>query len=311
MRRRWSYLVDLSVKIGKLVLKNPIIPASGTFGYGEECAELIDLNSLGGLVTKAITLHPRAGNPPPRIAETPAGMLNSIGLANVGVERFIREKLLFLNQFNTVILVNVAGSSIEEYIAVVERLESAGGIDGYEINISCPNVKQGGMAFGTVEQSAYELTRSIRKLTARTVIVKLTPNVTEIGNIACAVEDAGADAVSLINTIRAMAIDIQTRKPRIATTYGGLSGPAIKPIALAKVLETYQRVKIPIIGMGGIMNGEDIIEFMLAGATAIQIGTVNFVAPRACFDMLQALENYCIANRISRISQLTGQLEVV
>ena len=298
------------MKIGNLHFKNPIIPASGTFGYGEEGAKLYDLNRLGGLVTKAITLEPRDGNPPPRIVETPAGMINSIGLANVGVERFISEKLPFLNQFDTVVLVNVAGSTIEEYLAVVERLESAEGIDGYEINISCPNVKQGGMAFGTSEESAYELTQQIRKLTDRPVIVKLTPNVTSMTDVALAVESAGADAVSLINTLRGMAIDIQTRKPRISTIFGGLSGPAIKPVALAKVYEVYQAIRIPIIGMGGIMSHEDVIEFILAGAAAVQIGTVNFIQPKIGERLADDLALYCEQNNIDKISQLTGQLEL-
>lgn len=304
------FLVDLSVKIKELRFKNPIIPASGTFGYGRECADLIDLNRLGGLVTKAITLQPRDGNPPPRIVETPAGMINSIGLANVGVERFINEKLPFLNQFDTVILVNVAGSTLEEYLEVIMRLESAEGIGGYEINISCPNVKHGGMAFGTDEKSAFQLTQRIRKLTKRPVIVKLTPNVTNIGNIAKAVEEAGADAVSLINTLKAMAIDIQSRKPRISTIFGGLSGPAIKPVALAKVYEVYRQIKLPIIGMGGIMTCEDVIEFMLAGATAVQIGTVNFVNPKAGEMLVTGLQEYCKANGIVKISQLTGKIDV-
>ena len=270
----------------------------------------MNLNRLGGLVTKAITLKPRDGNPPPRIVETPAGMINSIGLANVGVERFITEKLPFLSQLNTVILVNVAGSTIEEYIAVVKRLESVEGIDGYEINISCPNVKHGGMAFGTEEESAYQLTTRLRKLTTRPLIVKLTPNVTHIGNIAKVVEEAGADAVSLINTVRAMMVDIHTRRPKISTIFGGLSGPAIKPIALAKVYEVYQAVKLPIIGMGGIMTCEDVIEFLLVGATAVQIGTANFIDPKICERLVDELEDYCKIHGINKISELVGGLNI-
>lgn len=259
-------------------------------------------------MTKAITLKPRDGNPPPRIVETTAGMINSIGLANVGVERFITEKLPFLKQLDTIILVNVSGSTLEEYMAVVKRLESAEDIDGYEINISCPNVKQGGMIFGTEEEIVYQLTCQIRKLTLRPIIVKLTPNVTHIGKIAKVVEDAGADAVSLINTLRAMAVDIRTRRPRISTIFGGLSGPAIKPIALAKVYEVYHSVNLPIIGMGGIMTYEDVIEFMLVGATAVQIGTANFIDPKIGEILINDLENYCRANKINKISQLIGGL---
>jgi dihydroorotate dehydrogenase (NAD+) catalytic subunit len=292
-----------------LSLKNPVLVASGTFGYAKECASLLNLNRLGGIVTKAITLNPRAGNPPPRIAETASGMLNSIGLANVGVERFIAEKLPFLRSIDTAILVNVAGSTQEEYLEVVARLETADGIDGYEINVSCPNVKRGGMQFGTDAESAHDLTKQLRKLTNRLLIIKLTPNVTNIGQIAKVVEEAGADAVSVINTLRGMAVDIKTRKPKIATIFGGLSGPAIKPVALAKVFEVAQNVKIPIIGLGGIMNYEDVLEFLLVGATAIQVGTATFINPRTAEEIVDDLIRYGEQNKLTAISDLIGKLE--
>jgi len=286
-----------------------VLVASGTFGYAQECESLMNLNRLGGIITKAITLHPRPGNPPPRIAETPAGMLNSIGLANVGVEAFISEKMPFLRTLDTAILVNVAGSTLEEYLAVVERLETAPGIDGYEINVSCPNVKQGGMQFGTAAASVQELTRELRRRTQRTLIVKLTPNVTSITEIARAVEDGGADAISLINTLRGMAVDWKTRTPKIATIFGGLSGPAIKPVALAKVFEVSRAVKLPLVGLGGIMNYEDVLEFLLVGATAIQVGTATFVNPGTAEQIVDDLTVYARENQI-KIRELIGGLKI-
>jgi len=235
--------------------------------------------------------------------------LNSIGLANVGVERFIQEKLPFLQSLDTAIIVNVAGSTVEEYVQVVEQLEQSAGIAGYEINISCPNVKRGGLQFGTDAANVYDLTEKIRKRTERTLIVKLTPNVTHVATIAQAVEDAGADAISVINTMRGMAIDIKTRQPKIATLFGGLSGPAIKPIAIAKVYETYRAVSLPVIGLGGIMNYEDAIEFMLAGATAIQVGTATFIKPRTAEEIVDDLAHYCQQNKISDIKSLVGDLK--
>ncbi len=291
-------------------MKNPILVASGTFGYARECANLLNLNHLGGIITKAITLTPRAGNPPPRIAETPAGMLNSIGLANVGVDRFITEKLPFLQTLDTVILVNVAGSTQAEYLQVVERLESAAGIAGYEINVSCPNVQRGGMQFGTDAAAVFELTREIRQRTQRTVIIKLTPNVTRIGEIAAAAEAAGADAISLINTLRGMAVDLKTRRPKLATIFGGLSGPAIKPIALAKVYETRQSVQLPLIGIGGILSYEDVLEFMLVGATAVEIGTATFLNPRTAEKIVTDLAHYGETAKINRLRDLIGGLQV-
>lgn len=302
-------MVDLSVRIGDLKLKNPVMMASGTYGYGEEYASLTDLNQLGAIVTKAITLRPRRGNPPPRIAETPAGMLNSIGLANVGVERFVKDKLPFLRSLKTRIIVNVAGSTVEEYEQVVRKLEEASGIDAYEINVSCPNVKAEGMAFGVSERFTFEITRRIRKNTSRTVIVKLTPNVTDIAAIARAADQGGADALSLINTVVGMAVDIGTRKPKLATVTGGLSGPAIRPVALAKVYEVVNAVGVPVIGVGGIVTYEDALEFIVVGATAIQVGTANFVDPDCGVKIIHGLEDYCAKRGIVKIDQLIGSLQ--
>ena len=303
-------MIDLSVKIGNLTLKNPILTASGTFGYGEEYFPYLNLNKLGGIITKTITPKPRIGNPFPRIAETSCGMLNSIGLTNVGVEEFIRTKLPFLNALNTAIFVNIAGATIEEYSDVVKRLEQAEGIDGYEINVSCPNVKQGGVALGSDPEITARITENVKLLTKRCVITKLTPNVTKIGEIAIAAEQAGADAISLINTLIGMAVDISTRKPKLATITGGLSGPAIKPVALAKVYEVAQLVKIPIIGIGGIMNSKDVLEFLITGATAVQIGTANFIEPNICEKIIAELNQYCNAISISDINQIRSSLSI-
>ena len=302
---------DLTMALGPLTLKNPVLVASGTFGYGEEFAPFLDLNCLGGVVTKTITLEPRAGNPPPRIAETTAGMLNSIGLANVGVDAFIKDKLPYLQQFSTAIIVNVAGRTAQEFAAVVRRLEESGlRIDAYELNYSCPNVKEGGMAFSASAQVAYAVTRDLRKETRRPLIAKLTPNVTRIAEIAQAVADAGADAVSAINTLVGMAVDYRTRKPKLATVVGGLSGPAIKPVALAKVWEIKKAVKIPIIGIGGIQTFEDVLEFLIVGASAVQVGTANFVAPDCAGRIVQDLQNYCRQGGISRLAELVGTLAI-
>ncbi len=301
---------DLTVTVGPLTLKNPVLVASGTFGYGEEFAPFLDLNRLGGIVTKTITLEPRAGNPPPRIAETTAGMLNSIGLANVGVEVFVKDKLPYLQQFSTAIIVNVAGRTTDEFAMVVRRLEESGlRIDAYELNYSCPNVKEGGMAFSASPQVAYAVTRDLRKETRRPLIAKLTPNVTRIAEIAQAVADAGADAVSAINTLVGMAVDYRTRRPKLATVVGGLSGPAIKPVALAKVWEIKKAVNIPIIGIGGIQSVEDVLEFLIVGASAVQVGTANFVAPDCAGRMVQDLERYCRQEGISHLADLIGTLQ--
>jgi dihydroorotate dehydrogenase (NAD+) catalytic subunit len=303
-------MIKMQVDIGNLKLKNPVLVASGTFGYGDELSELFDVGQLGGIVTKSLTLKPRVGNPPPRIVETPCGMLNSIGLANIGVDRFIAEKLPILRNFKTAIIVNVAGKRVEDYPEVVKRIEDAGGVDAYEINISCPNVKEGGLEFGTSCEITGKIVSSVRKVTGKTLIVKLTPNVTKVSEIAKVCKDEGADAVSLINTVVGMAIDIKTRKPKLSTITGGLSGPAIKPIAIAKVFEVFQNVDIPIIGIGGIMNWMDAVEFLIAGARAVQVGTANFVDPTASIQILNGIISYCEENGISDINDLIGSIVI-
>lgn len=301
---------NLSVNIGRLELANPILTASGTFGYGQEFSSIIDLNALGGLVTKAVSFEPRIGNPAPRIAETPAGMLNSIGLANVGVHKFIEEKLPFLQSLQSAVIVNVAGKTIEEFVQVIDEIENAGGVDGYELNISCPNVKQGGMAFGADPNIAAKITSLCRKATERCLMVKLSPNVTSIRDIAKAVEDAGADCLSVINTFVGMAVDIHTKHPKLATITGGLSGPAIKPLAIAKVFEVVKNVSISVIGVGGIMNCDDVLEFLITGATAVQIGTANFVEPQISERLVADLETYCRHQNISDINDLIGSIQI-
>lgn len=300
----------LTVKIGKLELKNPILTASGTFGYGEEFSTFIDLNRLGGLVTKAVSYEPRAGNPLPRIAETAYGMLNSIGLANVGVKKFITDKLPFLKKLNTRVIANIAGKTIDEFASVISEIEAAGGVAGYELNVSCPNVKEGGMSFGASAQITAAVTAKARSVTKACLIVKLSPNVTSIGDIARAAEAAGADALSVINTVVGMAVDIATKRPKLATITGGLSGPAIKPIAIAKVFEVTRSAKIPVIGMGGIMSCDDVLEFLITGATAVQVGTANFLNPQISEQLVTDLENYCQQNGIQDINQIIGSIQV-
>jgi dihydroorotate dehydrogenase (NAD+) catalytic subunit len=301
---------DLRVSIGALRLRNPVMTASGTFGYGEEFASLVNLNRLGAVIVKGISLEPRPGNPPPRIIETACGMLNAIGLENVGVERFVAEKLPFLRQLDTPVIVNILGDSIEDYSRLAGRLNDVDGIGGLEVNISCPNVKKGGVAFGTVPEMAAAVTRSVREATALPVIIKLSPNVTDIALIARAVEDAGADAISLINTLLGMAIDIQTRKPRLANIFGGLSGPAIKPIALRMVWQVTRAVSIPVIGIGGIGTVEDALEFIMAGATAVQVGTANFYQPTATEDIIAGLGSYLRQQGLSSIRQVINSLRL-
>ena len=300
---------DLSVKIAGVRFSNPVLVASGTFGYGEEYNDLIDLSKLGGIITKSVTVNPREGNPPPRTVETPAGMLNAIGLANVGVNRFIKEKLPFLRRLSTRIIVNVAGSTIDEYIKVVKRLNRCKGIDMLEINISCPNVKEGGLAFGARPESAHECIKQIKDHTSYPIMAKLSPNVTDIGQIACAVEEAGADAISLINTLVGMAIDVEEKKPVLANVTGGLSGPAIKPVALAMVWKVARAVKLPVIGIGGIFNTQDALEFLLAGACMIQIGCANFVDPQTSIKIVNGLSGYLQEKKIKRLTQLVGKLK--
>ncbi|HUO76722.1 MAG TPA: dihydroorotate dehydrogenase [Thermodesulfovibrionales bacterium] len=300
--------MDLSVEIGKLKLKNPVMTASGTFGYGEEYSEFMDLNRLGAVVVKGLSLLPKEGNPPPRIVETAGGMLNAIGLQNIGIERFIQEKLPFLKQFNTPVIVNFFGDSVEEYAKAAERLSTSGGIHGLEMNISCPNKQAGWCIFGTDPKVTFEVVSAVRKSTDLILIVKLSPNVTDIGVMARAAEDAGADAVSLINTITGMAIDIETRRPKLANITGGLSGPAVKPVALRMVWEVYRAVKVPIIGMGGIMNGRDSIEFILAGATAVAVGTAHFINPVTSVQVIEGMEDFMREKGVSHIKNLIGGL---
>lgn len=300
---------DLSVKVAGVRFSNPVLVASGTFGYGEEYCDLVDVSRLGGIITKSITLKPREGNPPPRTVETPCGMLNAIGLANVGVDRFVKEKLPFLRRLNTRIIVNVAGSTIQEYVEVVKRLSRCKGIDMLEINISCPNVEEGGLAFGSKPESAYECIKQIKDHSSYPIIAKLSPNVTDMVEIACAVQEAGADAVSLINTLIGMAIDVEKRAPVLGNVTGGLSGPAIKPVALAMVWKVAQATKLPVIGIGGIMNTQDALEFLLAGASVIQIGTGNFVDPQTSVKIVNGLNGYLKENRIKRITDLVGKLK--
>jgi dihydroorotate dehydrogenase (NAD+) catalytic subunit len=297
---------DLTVKIGKIILKNPVIVSSGTFGFGEEFEDFFDLNHLGAIISKGISLKPMVGNPPPRIFETEGGMINSIGLQNPGFQAFIKNKLPYYRDLKTHLIINFFGKSQREYIELARRFDSVPGISGLEMNISCPNIKRGGIVFGTDPQMAYRLVQAVRKATTLTLIVKLSPNVTDIALMAKSVEEGGADAVSLVNTFRAMAINIHTRKPELGNMIGGLSGPAIKPIALRMVWEVNQAVHIPIIGMGGIMNAEDAIEFILAGASAIQIGTANLINPKTGIEVIHGIKKYLSQNKINRIQKLIG-----
>jgi dihydroorotate dehydrogenase (NAD+) catalytic subunit len=302
--------VDLSVGLAGLMLRNPVMSASGTFASGREFADFVDLSRLGAIVTKGVSLEPWAGNASPRIAETASGMLNSIGLQNPGVEAFARRDLVWLaeNAPHTPVIVNVSGHSVEDYVAVIERLESEPRVDAYEVNISCPNLDAGGMAFGTDCVSAASVTRACRAVTKKTLIVKLSPNVTDIADIARAVEAEGADALSLINTLLGMAIDAETRRPKLARIVGGMSGPAIKPIALRMVWQVANAVRVPIVGMGGVMDATDAVEFLLAGATAVAVGTANFVDPSATTRIVDGLGEYCHRHGVTRVGELTGAL---
>ena len=298
-----------STTIRNVTFKNPVLTASGTFGYGLECEQFVDVSQLGGVVTKSISRKPRQGNPPQRIAETTAGMLNSIGLANVGVDVFLDEKLPELRRRGATTIVNIAASSVDEYAYVLERCEEHEGVDGYEINVSCPNVKDGGLNFGTHCPSVADITRQMRRRTEKFLAIKLTPNVTSIGEFAKACEAEGADAVSCVNTFVGMAVDIHSRRPKIATITGGYSGPAIKPIALAKVHEVRRAVSIPIIGIGGIMTAEDAIEFLIVGATLVQVGTALFVDPAAGVTIARGIEQFMIEQKIDDIAELVGSLD--
>ncbi|GFI07546.1 dihydroorotate dehydrogenase B (NAD(+)), catalytic subunit [Muribaculaceae bacterium] len=299
-------MVRLNVNIGSLRLKNPVLTASGTFGYGEEFADFIDLSRLGGFVVKGTTLHSREGNDYPRMVETPSGMLNAVGLQNKGVNYFIENIYPRIRRCGSEIIVNVSGASVDDYVAVAERLSDLEDIHAIEVNISCPNVKQGGMAFGTTCAGAASVTAALRRAWDRTLIVKLSPNVTDIAEIARAVESEGAEAVSLINTLMGMAVDVERRRPCLSTVTGGLSGPAVRPVAVRMVWQTAKAVKIPVIGLGGIASGRDALEFLMAGATAVQVGTANFLDPAITVKIIDEIEEYCVRHKISDIREIIG-----
>jgi len=301
---------DISVDIGGIKLKNPVMTASGTFSYAAEFKDLIDLNRLGGIIVKGLSLEPSKGNPPPRIVETPCGMLNAIGLENVGIEAFIDEKLPFLKTIDAPVIANIYGQTIEEYARLAERIDAVADITGIELNISCPNVKSGGVAFGIDPDVAEKVVARVRKKTTKSLMVKLSPNVTDVEQIARRVESGGADSISLINTITGMAVDLQARKPVLANITGGLSGPAIKPIALRMVWQVAGAVDIPVIGIGGIMTARDALEFILVGAVAVQVGTANFVNPAATIDIIDGIEAYLVENGIDDIATLKGSVKI-
>lgn len=299
-------MIDMKVDIGGIKLKNPVLTASGTFGFGREYSKFYDLGKLGGIVVKGLTLEPREGNKPPRIAETPAGILNSVGLQNPGVEYFLKKELPFLHGYDAAVIANIAGNTVDEYCKMAEKLGSH--VDGIELNISCPNVKEGGAAFGTDSDSVYNITKRVKEYCEVPLIVKLSPNVADIKEIALSAEEGGADAISLINTLLGMAIDINSKRPVLANKVGGLSGPAVKPVALRMVWETSESVNIPIIGMGGISCWQDAVEFILAGADAVSIGTANFFNPYAPLEILEGLEKYLIRNESKSINELKGSI---
>src|SRR5437762_2020948 len=302
--------MDLSVQVGSLTLKNPLIAASGCFGYGVEYADIVDLATLGGVAVKGLFLNEREGHPAPRIVETPAGMLNAIGLQGIGVHRFIDEKLPELRARRATVIVNICGTTLDEYVEVARILSDADGVAAIELNISCPNIKEGGITFGCSLTGTFEVVSAVRKVTRLPIIPKLTPNVTDVASFARASEDAGADAISLVNTFLAMVIDVETRRPRISNIVGGLSGPAIRPIAVRMVYECRQTVKIPIIGMGGITNARDALEFIIAGASAVQVGTANFVDPYIWSTLLNGITAYMDRHQIARIADLVGTVDV-
>lgn len=303
-------MADLKINIGELQMKNPVMTASGTFGYGEEFADFIDISRIGGIIVKGTTLHHREGNPYPRMAETPSGMLNAVGLQNKGVHYFVDHIYPKIKDINTNMIVNVSGSAIEDYVKTAEIINELEHIPAIELNISCPNVKEGGMAFGVSTKGVSEIVKAVRSAYKKTLIVKLSPNVTDIAEMARAAEANGADAVSLINTLLGMAIDAEKRKPILSTVTGGLSGPAVKPIALRMVWQTYQAVKIPVIGLGGIMDWKDAVEFMLAGASAIQLGTANFIDPAVTVKVEDGLNNYLDRHGFKSVNEIIGALEV-
>ncbi|NMA92949.1 MAG: dihydroorotate dehydrogenase [Firmicutes bacterium] len=299
---------DLSVEIARIKLKNPVMPAAGCFGFGEEYAQFFDLNRLGAIVVKAVTLKPVAGNPPPRVVETPSGMLNAIGWQNPGLERFLQDKLPFLRRFQVPVIVNLAGYTVGEYGELAARLEGVDGIAGLELNISCPNVREGGLAFGASPRQAALVTAAVRRNSRLPLIVKLSPNVTDIVEVAEAVVEAGAEAIALINTLTGMAVDLERRRPLLGNITGGLSGPAIKPVALYQVWRVAQRVSVPVIGMGGIASTRDALEFILAGAEAVAVGAANFKEPLLMLKIIEGLKDYLAGEGIDRITDLTGKL---
>ncbi|CAN5800097.1 dihydroorotate dehydrogenase [soil metagenome] len=299
----------LSVSLGSLTIPNPLIAASGCFGYGVEYADAVDLSTLGGVAVKGLFLAEREGHPPPRIVETPSGLLNAIGLQGIGVDRFVSEKLPELRARRAIVFVNICGTTIDEYVELSRILSDAEGVHAIELNISCPNIKEGGITFGCSLTGTHNVVSAVRKVTTLPVIPKLTPNVTDVASFARAAEEAGADAISLVNTFLAMAIDVETRRPKLTNIVGGLSGPAIRPIAVRMVFECRQAVKLPIIGMGGIANPEDVLEFMIAGATAVQVGTANFVDPYIWSRLLDGIRDYMTRHQIQRLSEITGTLD--
>ena len=301
--------MDLSLQIGSLTLANPLIAASGCFGYGVEYADIVDLSTLGGVAVKGLFLSEREGHPPPRIVETPSGMLNAIGLQGIGVHRFVAERLPELRERRAIVIVNICGTTLDEYVEVARILSDVEGVHALELNISCPNIKEGGITFGCSLTGTYEVVSAVRKVTTLPVIPKLTPNVTDVASIAKSAEDAGADAVSLVNTFLGMAIDVETRRPHLSNIVGGLSGPAIRPIAVRMVYECRRAVRIPIIGMGGIASTSDALEFIIAGATAVQIGTANFVDPFIWSKLHEGLCQYMTRHRITRLQELVGTLD--
>lgn len=310
MDRTGAATASLEVNLGGVRLKNPVTVASGTFGYGREYESFVDLSRLGAVAVKGLTLEPRAGNPPPRVVETPAGMLNAIGLENVGIERYLGEKLPYLRQFEVPIIANISGFSIEEYTALADRLCEARGADLIEVNVSCPNVRHGGMAFGADPRMLEQITRAAVERSTLPVIVKLSPNVTDIAAMARIVEQSGAAAVSLVNTFLAMVIDVETRRPVLGNVTGGLSGPAIRPVAVRMVRDVFGAVSIPIVGMGGIMTARDALEFIIAGASAVAVGTANFVNPSAAIEVLEGIEDYCRRHQIEDLRNLVGSLVI-
>ncbi len=300
---------DLSVRIGDVELSNPVIVASGTVGYGGEFSEIIDLNKLGGIVTKGLSVHVERGNAPPRIVETPGGMLNSIGLQNVGAEEFLEEKLPFLRRFDIAVIANIWGRTVDEYIAIAERLDGAEGLTALELNISCPNIKEGGINFGTDPKQTEQVTRAVREASSLPLWVKLTPGVTDIGELARAAEAGGADALSVINTLRGMTVDVTTRRPTLSTVFGGLSGPAILPIALYMVYETRRATDLPILGIGGIEGLDQALQFFILGASAVQVGTANFYDPTVSTRLVDDLRDWCERQGMASINELVGSLE--